>query len=362
MRLVKPLPRTRCSAFPYLLAVTVMLGTLNPTLATSQNVPGELVFRRVAVSSREIPMGPFGNQVPAEGRYLATADWDNTGADLAIVDLQSKTLTRITDRNARGDSLDAAWAAVFSPDGTQIAYQWAHFSRSDGVENQIRIIGRDGSGERTLITESEPNWIEPKAWTPDGEFIIAHQRRVGATGYGDVELVLVSVRDGNRRVLQRLDRSPGGLFVSPDGRHAAFDLTLDESGNADVHVLDLAGGDSRALVSGNGDDRLMGWDTDGSGIFFYSNRELSGGIWRLPRPPVLLSRGPGRRPDPHRHHRLRRRRGCGASHHDPSSLRRLEPGAGVVSRREAPGVPGLPVCGGLRLGNGPAGHPLHLHR
>lgn len=92
----------------------------------------------------------------------------------------------------------------------------------------------------------------------------------------------ISLRDGNVRTLTRFTTgSPVKAFVSPDSRYVAYDFLPFDSTDADIYALDLEGGQPRAVIRGNGNDRLMGWDPDGSGILFYSNRELTRGIWRI---------------------------------------------------------------------------------
>jgi Tol biopolymer transport system component len=214
---------------------------------------------------------------PGAGRYMPGVDW--TTGNLAVFDLERDEMTPITgSRWSEGG--DFPMGSVISPDGRHIAYLWLHFVGMGVSDNQLRVIGRDGANERVLRSEPHPFWIAPLAWTPDGTAIVAWQKADG--GAAPLEIVLVSADDGNTRVLERYDSgSLGRLFVSPDGRHVVYDVMPTGSTDADIYALDLNGGEPRALVRGNGNDQVMGWDPDGSGIFFYSNRELTRAIWRL---------------------------------------------------------------------------------
>jgi Tol biopolymer transport system component len=263
-----------------LLAVFLGLG-LTAAPAASQQSPDGLVFRRVWTSSAENP--GVGGFPPVRGRFFSMLV--GNAQDLAIYDLAEDRVEVLTDRWADRDSADMTGGPLLSPDGTRLVYRYTHWGENGG-EVQLRMINRDGSGERILLQEllgmndAGTNFsfqIQPLAWMPDGATIIAEQHVPGTT-----EIVLVSARDGSRRTVGSYDvRAIGRLDLSADGRFAAFDLAVDDNGNRDIHAVDLETGSSWALVGGNGNDQLMGWDPDGSGIFFYSNRELGGGIWKL---------------------------------------------------------------------------------
>lgn len=264
-------------------ALLVLLGLcLIAAPAAPQQSPDGLLFRRVWTSSAESP--GVGQFPPVRGRFFATMVNQNP----AIYDLAQDRVDVLTDNQRVEDAVIETGEPLLSPDGSRLVYRYTQRGRG-GNEFQLRMINRDGSGQRVLLREAfgmpEAGTaltysIQPMAWLPDGTTIIAQELASGTPEQASI--VLISARDGSRRALRSFDtRSIGGLDVSPDGRHAAFDVTADDNGNRDVHIIDLENGSSRALVSGNGNDRLMGWDPDGSGIFFYSNRNLGGGIWKL---------------------------------------------------------------------------------
>jgi Tol biopolymer transport system component len=257
-----------------ILAAAVACAAAGPLAAQD-----DLAFRRIWTSTDEGP-GLDGSGLPIDGRYMPTIDW-GTG-DLVLFDLQRGSVEPVTDKGDWTESRDfAIGGGVLSPDRRWIAYPWAHFA---SAENQLRVIGRDGTGERVLASQPMQSWIEPRAWTPDGASIVVLLGRSPEhrDGLPPSELRLVSTDDGSARVLQSLDfGSIGNLFVSPDGAYAAYTLVA-EDGDGDVYAIALDRGSPRALIEGNGDDRLMGWHPDGSAVFFYSDRELTRGIWKLP--------------------------------------------------------------------------------
>ena len=221
-------------------AVTFLTGLagLGSSPAIGQTSQDDLVFRRIWTSSAE-RSGSFFLGVPVDGRYVPTTA---AAGDLGLFDLQTEEVERLTDKGSWDESVDYVGSAVASADGRRIAYQWAHFIDEEAGENQLRVIDRDGTGERVLVAQPMPFWIEPQAWTPDGTAIVAQRRVEGSGRWGDLELVLVSTDDGSTRVLERFESgSVGRLFVSPDGRYAAYDFIPEGSADADIYAVDLAG-------------------------------------------------------------------------------------------------------------------------
>ncbi|HEX8335286.1 MAG TPA: PDZ domain-containing protein, partial [Pyrinomonadaceae bacterium] len=60
-------------------------------------------------------------------------------------------------------------------------------------------------------------------------------------------------------------------YFSPDGRHIAF--TGDYDGNADVYVVEAAGGVPRRLTYHPGADIAQGWTPDGKAVLFRTSRD-----------------------------------------------------------------------------------------
>lgn len=224
----------------------------------------------------EIPS--FAHLAPSpDGRYFSGVDW-NTG-NLMVADAETDEWRHVTDTGSwTGGSMEWAESSVFSPDGRELAYTW--WSDKEGGYG-VRIIGVDGSNPRVIVPHSEDNsHISVEDWSADGAQLLI--KVLGADYVW--RLTLVSAADGSTQVVKTLDeRSPQVAAFSPDGRYVGYDIAPDPgSRDHDIYAVAVDGARERELVGANGDDRLMGWTPDGGGILFYSDRELTRGIWRLP--------------------------------------------------------------------------------
>jgi TolB protein len=68
--------------------------------------------------------------------------------------------------------------------------------------------------------------------------------------------------------------------ASPDGRWLAFDS--DQSGNADIYRMPLAGGETEQLTTDPADDFAPAWSPDGTQIAFHSFRNGNRDLFVMP--------------------------------------------------------------------------------
>lgn len=141
-----------------------------------------------------------------------------------------------------------------------------------GGEN-LWLVGRDGGGARRLTTGQD---VLRAVHSPALEGIVVWT--------ADMRILLVQPGGGAPRQLAARAASPA---VSPDGARVAYARLPDaweegdNPGGFDLHVLDLATGEDRALTTGY-DDAEPIWSPDGRRLLF-----LSGGrtgltsLWRI---------------------------------------------------------------------------------
>ena len=236
----------------------------------------------------------WATHVSPDGRYVSEIDW-MTG-DLAVIDLETGKLERLTDKGSWVDAVEWAETSVFSPNGAQIAYTWWN---EEAAGYEIRAMNVDGSNVRTVLPSPGAEFYAMlQDWTEDGRILAMLWRDEDL-----FELGLVSVEDGSVQVITEWaeeDRVyPSSAKISPDGRFLAYDpAPRAKTEKRDILVMPLDGGEPVAVVEGPGADLLMDWMPDGRGILFHSDRGLTEGIWMMPvvngRPagePTLLKGG-----------------------------------------------------------------------
>ncbi|NIP78522.1 MAG: amidohydrolase, partial [Gemmatimonadetes bacterium] len=121
-------------------------------------------------------------------------------------------------------------APAFSPDGRRVAFTtW-----SDAERGRVRVVGADGRGTRTVVTE--PGHYTEPSWSPDGAWLV--YRSVGGDGirgrtFGENTGIFVVPADGSAEPRK----------VRDDGREPRFD-----AGGDRVYVI-TGGGAGTRLVS-----------------------------------------------------------------------------------------------------------------
>jgi Tol biopolymer transport system component len=143
-------------------------------------------------------------------------------SNLAVIDLKSRQVKRLTDFPLWTDVFTPAW----SPDGQTIA-----FSIFDSAGNrEIAVINADGS-EFRLLTDDPADDRYP-TWSPDGRYLAFISYRNGAPN-----LYLLEVATGK---ILPLTSSPGGVFnptFSPDGATLAVTV-FERRDRVDVVEID----------------------------------------------------------------------------------------------------------------------------
>lgn len=216
---------------------------------------------------------PYSSPSP-DGRYLS---FGNGVSGLAVRDTREGTSRRLFT-----DSTGVAYStAIFSPDGRQLAYEWATLK---DVKFDLRILpftGGDAAQPRIVHRNEETARIQPFAWTPDGKQLLVLRSLKGGTN----QIAMVSVQDGSVRVLKSLSWQYARLSLSPDGRYLAYDAPSgdgDPTAPRDIFVLAADGSRETAVVQNPADDSSPLWSPDGSQILFLSTRTGNPSLWTVP--------------------------------------------------------------------------------
>lgn len=227
-----------------------------------------------------------------DGRYLSFVD---AAGNLAIRDLATGTSRALT-RTAGGPLPGQfAYFSVFSRDSCQIAYAWFN---ADGFYD-LRIVDLDGSEPRTLYSNPEAGFVQPTAFSPEGDRILTLLFRRDNVS----QIALISTSDGTVRVLRSLDWFyPKKIDLSPDGRFVVYDAIPAGGPPArDIHILAADGSSDGALTDSPANDLFPLWTPDGKAVVFGSDRGGSMDAWMVRvengtavGEPMLAKRGLGR--------------------------------------------------------------------
>lgn len=159
---------------------------------------------------------------------------------------------------------------VFS---TQIAY--ISELRQPNGSRLFRLIVSDADGENAQrIAESNQPLMSP-AWSPDG-------RRLAYVSFegGSSAVYVQTLRTGTRERVSARAGVNGSPSFSPDGRMLTLTLSRD-TGNLDVHTLDLTTQVLRQLTTDAAIDTEAAWSPDGRSIYFTSDRAGGPQIYRV---------------------------------------------------------------------------------
>ena len=205
---------------------------------------------RAAGTLARVPMAGGKPRQVLEDVPYAGADFSPDGTEMAVVH-EVDGHQRLEFPIGKVLIPDGAWAPRVSRDGRSVAL-WMNVEGSSAVT----VIGRDGSGKRTL----SGGWGEPEGapcWSSDGREIwfTGRERPAESPALWAVDL------SGRRRLLMRV---PGGLElddVSPDGRlllgHFTAGRTVRFATSTDPVERELAWLDGSNVAGLSADGRML---------------------------------------------------------------------------------------------------------
>src|SRR5262249_18442008 len=109
---------------------------------------------------------------------------------------------------------------AWSPDGSMIA-----FTSSIGSPGQVSLVNTDGSGLRTIFTESDPgvaDLLRPGSWSPDGSTILFERGPTSQAKDQSAAGIWAIRPDGTGLGLVDADPMDSVACWSPDGKLILF--------------------------------------------------------------------------------------------------------------------------------------------
>lgn len=182
--------------------------------------------------------------------------------DLYRFDLQTETLTRLTD------DPEGNFDARYSPDGQRIA-----FASSRHMQLDLFVMNADGTEQRRL-TQHLGDSVKP-AWSHDGQYIAFLSGRDGQ----DDLFVVRPDGSGLRKLSSGL---PPGSHVTSFEFHPAAPRLVFSAGSRTghrVYVVDVEGGAPRALSPETARDSEPVWAPRGDGLAFTVTEGGRSDIW-----------------------------------------------------------------------------------
>lgn len=292
-----PLTKKRVGAFiSVALLSLVSIAGLQPLMQSDEAMAAEhsAPKRSQSVIVRQLPLEffPITSGPPTrDGKHVPAFDWDDM--NVVLRDIETGNDIDLTPKVATSEWKGASTCLSLSPDGKTLAYDWV----IDRTNIELRLVDTDGTNNRFLSKLQDGMTPGNIQWTDDGQFVFCSLREAGTRPTKDVEFVLISARDGSKRTLKTASPRSRG-FLSPDGKHLAYDSYSSGSRNNGIVVMSWEDDKEYPVVSEATDNDILGWSPNGKWILFSSNRLGTKDFYitpftkqAKPESPTLIKRG-----------------------------------------------------------------------
>ena len=213
-----------------------------------------------------------------DGSRLVFRRIEKLKSDIAVVDVASQAMTRLTDDYVF--DIYPTW----TPDGRSIVFS---SSRGGGVNLWRARLGPDGAaaGVEQLTTGAGDD-VQASVH-PDGRRLAFAVRGVDSDLWQLPVSPVTGRPTGSAVAVLGTTRVESRGTWARDGRQLAFNS--DRAGEMNIWVRDSSGRDRR-VTSGPGGDYQPDWSPDGTTLAFFSARGGNTDIWRVRLADTLLTR------------------------------------------------------------------------
>ena len=183
-------------------------------------------------------------------------------------------------------------SVTLSPDESAVAFDRLNLKNEGPIEGTASGLPKDGvhvyvlpvTGGQIKRLTSGKLYADELRWSPDGQEIAFISMEIGALGSFKSKLYVVSVTDGQARMLTDSDLCLEPAW-SPDGTAIAY-LQLKKKGiifnpdekEGDIYVVPAMGGESRRITNTPEKEMDISWTPDGKHLTF----EIHGETWVVP--------------------------------------------------------------------------------
>ena len=263
---------------PLLIVSTILLAGCNEAPVSIARGADEPIMDRRLWASEGGSRPPLVEAILSEDGRYALAHLDE---GLGIMDFQDGSIAALD----LGADASVCQVLALPPGGDRIAYaKWDPDLDNCAVWiSDLEFASGVGSttNHRQIQSLPEPSitWPWTFGWSERDEILTVvfnqESRRPG--------LALASASNDELRIVKELDQRDFNAAINADGDLIAYDvLPLPE--NPEERDIYLLADESREtpLVTGPGNDSVLGWLPGSDDLFFLSDRNGSLGIWRLP--------------------------------------------------------------------------------
>jgi TolB protein len=180
----------------------------------------------IETGQREIvgnfPGMSFSPRFSPDGQRIIMSLQQSANSNLFVMDLRSRTTTRLTDTPAIDTS------PSYSPDGSQLC-----FESDRGGKPQIYVMPANG-GNAQRISFGDGSYSTP-VWSPRGDYIAFTKQ-----GGGQFAIGIMKTDGSGERILTAGFHNEGPTFA-PNGRVLMFFRDPGGAGGPSLHSIDISG-------------------------------------------------------------------------------------------------------------------------
>jgi Tol biopolymer transport system component len=226
--------------------------------------------RLVGIAAAIAALATAAAAAPPQQQLAVTSTRDtDVPASILLTDPSGSSFTQVVA--ARNGNAGQTLTAIWSPDGTRIAY-----AAAEGGEKplQIWVVRADGTGLRRLTSAGDN---EEPVWSPDGTRIAYLHKRGLFAGNADVWVVGADGKGAHPVTADGAKKT--GLAWQPNGSLLAYMRSVygPYGGPTTLHVVDERGGRPRSLGPG-AEDHAPVWSPDGATLAYNAFTAKASGL------------------------------------------------------------------------------------